>query len=242
MTTLMISKSIKNKLLQFLEIQKAPDLVSAYLFFLEKNCKVSPVILTIEKKIYKNSDDALAAAEKNNLIWKETEIKIGFIPPSVNIETKKVYICPFSGKAFGDNTHPNPQDAIYDWVAKTPENKERIGGVKAKRFYISEDPEVISQYIKPLKAPITKTVYSSVISGKLFNSKESTRQDFKEHYLKPISLVDVQNQNRYEIQQALLTFLENELQEDKMGAFVEALSDFSEFESYVGQWVEEEEE
>lgn len=239
MPTITVSETVKKKLLDFLHNAKSPDLVSAYLFFLEKSLRVQPVVLLSEKKIYKTEEEALKVAEEKSMVWKETEIKIGFTPPSVNEETKKVYICPFSGKAFGDNTCPNPQDAIYDWVSKCPENKERIGGVKAKRFYISEDSEVIKQYIKPPKAPITKTVYSSIISGKLFNSKSGALTDFKEHYLKPIALVDVQNQNRFQIDQSLLDFLEDRLDEDKIAVFVEALSEFPEFETYISQWVEE---
>ena len=75
----------------------------------------------------------------------DTEIKIGQDTRSVNEQTKKIYICPFSGKVFGDNTHPNPQDAIYDWVSTCAENNERVGGLRVKRFFVSEDPEMIQQ-------------------------------------------------------------------------------------------------
>ena len=57
------------------------------------------------------ADQAIDALEKENKLWNETEIKITYSKEAVNEETKKIYICPFSGKVFGDNTHPNPQDA-----------------------------------------------------------------------------------------------------------------------------------
>ena len=138
------------------------------------------------------------------------------------------------------STHPNPQDAIYDWVSKCPENTERQGGLRVKRFFISDDPEVINSYIaktKP-KEPITKVVFSSVLSGKLFNSKQSVIDDFKKNYLKRVSLVEVQNQNRYEIEDHFLAFIQKQLVEDKITAFVEALAEHEEFMPFVERWVE----
>ena len=44
---------------------------------------------------------------------------------------------------------------------------------------ISEDPEVIKNYIKRRKEPIKKVVYSSAITGKLFNTKGAVIEDFK---------------------------------------------------------------
>lgn len=75
------------------------------------------------------------------------------------MQQRKIYICPFTGKVFGDNTHPNPQDAIYDWVSKCPENKERLDGIKVKRFFVSEDPDVIKNYIQKRREPISKIVF-----------------------------------------------------------------------------------
>jgi hypothetical protein len=140
---------------------------------------------------------------------------------------------------FGDNTHPNPQDAIYDWVSKCPENKERVGGLRSKRFFVSEDPEVIKNYIVKRKDPITKIVYSSAVTGKLFNSKESVLDDFVKNQLKPIPLEEVPNQNRFQIEETFLAFIQNQLEESKINSFVEALSQHEEFSSYIDQWLEE---
>jgi hypothetical protein len=109
-----------------------------------------------------------------------------------------------------------------------------------KRFYISEDPEVIQNYAAKVKHkdPISKVVFSSVLSGKLFNSKRAVIEDFKTNYLKPVSLVDVQNQNRFQIEEGFLAFIQKQLEGDRVGVFVEALADFDEFMPFVEQWVE----
>lgn len=240
MTQTVISNELKDELEQFLKENTSAELVNTYLFFVERKFNLHPVLFPKDKIIYQSADDAVKYVEQQQQLWHETEIKIGFSNLSVNDQTKKIYICPFTGKVFGDNTHPNPQDAIYDWVSKCPENTERVNGLRVKRFFISEDPEVIKSYAaktKP-KEPITKVVYSSVLSGKLFNSKESVVKDFKQNYLKRLSLVEVQNQNRYTIEQHFLDFIQKQLVEDKIAAFVEALAEFEEFTPYVTEWLE----
>lgn len=241
MTTITISEEVKKALLAFLKGQKAPELVPTYLLYLEKKFKLSPVLFVRDKIIFPSVEEAINELSKEGKLWRETEIKIGYGLPSVNEETKRVYICPYTGKVFGDNTHPNPQDAIYEWVSKCPENTERVNGVKIKRFFVSEDPEVIKSYIKPPKAVVSKIVYSSAITGKLFNSKEAIIEDFKENFLKAMPLAEAQNQNRFQLHENFLQFIQNHLQEDKITAFVEVLSERPEFEPYVKEWVETEE-
>jgi len=236
-----ISADVKKDLLLFLEERRSPELLAAYLFYLERKFRLNPVVFVRDKMIYQNTDEAVNKLEGEGKVWRETEIKIGFGPPSVNEQTKKIYICPFTGKVFADNTHPNPQDAIYNWVSKCPENKERIGGVPAKRFFVSEDPEVIKNYIKPRKEPISKIVYSSAVTGKLYNTKEAVIRDFKDNYLKPLTLVEVQNQNRFQLEDTFLNFIQDHLQEEKIATFVETLAEDEAFHPYVTQWVETEE-
>jgi hypothetical protein len=154
MTKEMITKELKDALAGFLNQNRSAELVNTYLFFIEKKFNLQPVLFPKEKKIYQSADEVVKKLDKEGKLWHETEIKIGVHPPSVNDQTQKIYICPFTGKAFGDNTHPNPQDAIYDWVSKCPENKERVGGLKVKRFFVSEDPEVIQNYAARLKQRI----------------------------------------------------------------------------------------
>lgn len=240
MTQTVITEQIKNALQQFLQANRSAELINTYLFFIENKYNLQPVLFPKEKSIYQSAEDAVRLLETENKIWHEAEIKIGFSNQSVNEHTKKIYICPFTGKVFGDNTHPNPQDAIYDWVSKCPENTERINGLRVKRFYISEDPDVIKSYIAKtkVKEPIKKVVFSSVLSGKLFSSKDAVIQDFKKNYLKRLSLVEVQNQNRFQIEEHFLTFIQKQLVEDKIAAFVEDLSEFEEFQPFVEHWIE----
>lgn len=239
MATLVISENLKNDLDKFLKKNRKSDLITTYLYFLEKKFNISPVLFLREKTIYQSQDELIKKLEHQGKIWRETEIKIQLGQQSVNDQTRKIYICPFTGKVFGDNTHPNPQDAIYDWVSRCPENTERMGGLKVKRFYVSEDPEVIKNYIVKGKDPITKTVFSSATTGKLFNSKAAVVDDFLKSQLKSLPLVEVPNQNRYQIEEHFLTFIQTHLEESKISSFVEAMSAIEEFSPFVEGWLEE---
>jgi len=235
-----ITEEIRQDLKRFLDENSPVELINTYLYFVELKFNLHPVVFPKEKKIYQSAEDAVRILESEGNLWHEAEIKIGFSNLSVNEQTKKIYICPFTGKVFGDNTHPNPQDAIYDWISKCPENKERIGGLPVKRFYISEDHEMIMSYMAKVKhkEPITKVVYSSVLNGKLFISKQAVIDDFKANYLKPLTLMEVQSQNRFQIEEHFLAFIQKHLAEDKIGAFVENLSNFEEFVPFIEQWLE----
>ncbi|WP_194843891.1 DUF2709 domain-containing protein [Candidatus Clavichlamydia salmonicola] len=233
-----IAQEVKQKLLCFLKTQKAPELLGAYLFCLGVQMKLRPVACLRDKILYSSQEAAIASLEKSGKIWRETEIKIGTGLPIVNEGTKRIYICPFTGKVFADNVYSNPQDAIYDWLAKCPENTERQSGVRVKRFFVSDDLDVIKNYMQPPKKPITKVVFSSAVTGKLYNTKEAVIQDFQSAYLKPMSLFEVQNQNRYQMEESFLQLVESFLQEDKVAGFVEALAEDEVFHAYVTAWVD----
>ncbi len=234
-----IAQDIKRFLAEFIGKSKKPDLLATYFFFLEKKHNICPVLFVREKMIYQSKQTILSRVEKEGKLWRKTEIKIQVGTPPVNNKTKKIYICPFTGKAFGDNTHPNPQDAIYDWVSKCKENKERIDGVRVKRFFVSEDPEVIKNYVEKRKEPISKTVFSSGITGKLFNSKQAVIEDFEKNQLKEIAFTEVPRQNRFQIEKHFLEFIEQQLDEAKISSFVEAMNTYEEFSTHVKRWVEE---
>lgn len=240
MTKLVITDDLKSALESYLKKNSSAGLLNAYLFFIEHKYNIQPVLFPKEKKIYQSADEIIGLLEKEHKIWHEAEIKIGFSNLNVNSQSKKIYICPFTGKVFADNTHPNPQDAIYDWVSKCPENTERQGGLRVKRFFISEDPEVIQSYVSKVKhkEPITKKVFSSVLSGKLFSSKESVLKDFRTNYLQPMSLAEVQNQNKFQIEEHFLAFIQTQLNQEKVEGFVEALLKIDEFVPYVEKWLE----
>lgn len=242
MSKVTISDDLQEDLKTFLKDNPEAELVVTYLFYVERKLRLKPVLFVPDKMIYQDVEEAILALEKENKLWHEAEIKISLGQPSVNEQTRKIYVCPYTGKVFGDNTHPNPQDAIYDWVAKCPENKERVGGLKAKRFFVSEDPALIASYIaksKP-KEPITKTVYSSVLNGKLFSTRQSVIEDFKKNYLKEMTLFEVQNQNKFQIEEHFLNFIQKQLADDKITSFVEALAEIDAFLPYVTRWVESE--
>jgi hypothetical protein len=239
MANVVISENLKDEVLKFLKRIKKADLITTYLYFLEKKFNIRPVLFAREKIIYQSQEDLIQRLEKEGKLWRETEIKIQVGQQSVNDQTQKIYICPFTGKVFGDNTHPNPQDAIYDWVSKCPENTERAGGLRVKRFFVSEDPEVIKNYIVKRKEPITKIVFSSVVTGKLFNSKQAVIEDFIKNQLKPLELVEVPNQNRYQIEEHFLSFIQAQLDESKISSFVEAASTIEELAPYLDQWLED---
>lgn len=239
MAAFVITESLKDELVRFLQKNPKSDLLTTYLFFLSRKYNIRPVLYIREKTIFQGIDELIKNLEIQGKIWREAEIKIEVGQPVVNTDTKKIYICPFSGKVFGDNTHSNPLDAIYDWVSKCPENTERSNGLKVKKFYVSEDPEVIKNYIQKRKEPIKKIVYSSVSSGKIFNSKEAVIEDFKNQQLKEIPLTEVPNQNRFQIESQLLKFIQTQIEESKIAEFVEAATDQKELENYAKNWLEE---
>ncbi|WP_114544024.1 DUF2709 domain-containing protein [Candidatus Similichlamydia laticola] len=237
-----LSAEMLKELKNFLKKNKRTDLLSVYLRYVEKLHDVRPVLFPGTKTIYKSSESAIELLQQESKVWREPEVKITYEKGSVNSKTKKIYVCPYSGKVFGDNTHPNPQDAIYDWVAKCPQNSDRVGGVRAKRFFVSDDPEVIKGYITPNKRSIVKKVFSSQTNNKLYHSLETLLEEFKNSYLKPISLFEVQNQTRFTIHADLMTFLQAHISEQAVSDFVEALAEDPELKSFVSLWIEEEQE
>jgi hypothetical protein len=240
----MIPENIQQSLREFVSQNKRAELIPTYLYYLEQALNLQPVLFVKDKLVFRNADEAVSILGSEGKLWRETVIKIGYSQAAVNDQTTKIYICPFCGKVFGNNTCQNPQDAIYDWVAKCPQNTERSGGVRTKRFYISEDPKVIAEYAQKTetKEPIEKVVYSSVINGKLFHSKENVIEDFLTNYLKRISLVEVQGQSRFQIEEHFMHLIEEQLAEDKIAQFVEELSSLDGFSSCVERWLGEVEE
>lgn len=239
----MASQSISEKLLgeieQFLRKNKKADLVTTYLFYLSQKLGIHPVLYLKEKKIYQNEAEIIRSLESSGKLWRQTEINIQVGERGINAETRRIYICPATGKAFGDNTHPNPQDAIYDWVSR---HGEMIDGVRNKRFYVSEDPDFIKNYIVKGRDPIKKKVFSSLVTGKLFNSEKAVVEDFKHSQLKPIPLESIPSQNRFEIEERLLNFIQDQLDESRLGAFVESLSLNETLAPYAKNWLEDEDE
>jgi hypothetical protein len=55
-------------------------------------------------------------------------------------------------------------------------------------------------------------------------------------------LLEVPNQNKFQIEEHFLNFIQDQLQESKISALVEALSQFDEFAPFIDGWMEEEKE
>ncbi len=53
-----------------------------------------------------------------------------------------------------------------------------------------------------------------------------------------MSLAEVQNQNKYQIEEHFLAFIQSQLNQDKVESFVEALLKIDEFVPYVDKWLE----
>ena len=104
MANVVISENLKDEVLKFLKRIKKADLITTYLYFLEKKFNIRPVLFAREKTIYQGQEDLVQRLEKEGKLWRETEIKIQVGQQSVNDQTQKIYICPFTGKVFGDNT------------------------------------------------------------------------------------------------------------------------------------------
>lgn len=238
MTTLNFSKPQLNELSKFFKKHPRSDLISSYVHFLEIKHKVSPVVFMPQKKIFINESDLFETLERENTLFRETNIVIKIGAKQVNERTKRIYICPFTGKVFGDNTHANPQDAIYDCVSKNAKSDTNSKELPVKKFYVSEDPEIIKNYIHDSKKTLTKKVYTSLITAKLYNSKEAIIQDCKENYIRPISFLKVTEQNRFTIDEDFLAFIQENLDESKVAEFVEALSACEGFEAQIKRWTQ----
>jgi hypothetical protein len=57
-----------------------------------------------------------------------------------------------------------------------------------------------------------------------------------------LALAEVPNQNKFQIEESFLNFIQNHLEESKISSFVEALSQFEEFSTYLDLWLEEDKE
>ncbi len=246
MATFVITEAQKTSLEQFLKKHRKADPATAYLFFIEKKLGIHPVLFRRDKLIYQSADHAVKALEKEGKLWRETEIKLGFGAATINEETKKIYLCPFcfntsSRVIIGNNTHHYPVDAIYEHVSKCPENKERLDGLPVKRFSTSEDRELIKSFITKHKKSVTKKVYTSVLNDSYFNTKEAVAEDFKQNYLSSITMVEAQNQNRFQFEESFNLFIAKHLEEE-INDFVEVLSEIPFFVPYVTQWIKAQEE
>ena len=99
---------------------------------------------------------------------------------------------------------------------------------------------MIKNYIQKRTSSITKTVFSSGVTGKLFNSKEAVIDDFEKNQLRFIDLANVPNQNRFQIEDHFLEFIQEHLEDAKISVFIEELANHGElFAAHIQRWTEE---
>ena len=63
--------------------------------------------------------------------------------------------------------------------------------------------------------------------------------DFEKNQLKSMELVDVPGQNRFKIEEKFLIFIQEQLDDSKISQFVDEVSKYDEFKTYVDRWIEE---
>jgi hypothetical protein len=238
MATIVITENLKDELVRFLKKNKKTDLSTIYCYYLEKKHQIKPVLFIRDKTIYQSQEKLLETLEGQGKLWRETEIKIQLGQQNVNEQTKKVYICPFCGKVYADNTYLYPQDEICHHLSKQcKDNTQRVNGLPAKTFLVSEDAEVIRSYIPKQKEAKKKIVYSSAVTGKLFNSKQAVLDDFIKNQIKPYSFSEIPNNTRFNMEESFLAFSEKHF--NNIPAFYEVISRIDEFDPYMDQWSEE---
>ena len=56
-----------------------------------------------------------------------------------------------------------------------------------------------------------------------------------------MTLEEVQNQNKFQLENSFLSLLQDALVEDKIAEFVESLADDTAFHVYISQWIDTDE-
>ena len=71
-----ISEKLRNEVLKFLKKTRKADIITTYLFFIEKKFHLKPVLFPREKMIYKSLDNLIKKLENEKKLNRENEIKI----------------------------------------------------------------------------------------------------------------------------------------------------------------------
>lgn len=231
-TQFTISPEHRNELLKFLKKHPNADAVEGYCAHIEQKLKLKPMACPREKVIGKSLDDLIQFLDSQGKISRETEHTFHHGKQTVNVSTVKVYICPFCHIGIGNNMDAFPADRMYDHVSKCSKNTTLGDGVPLKSFSVSEDPEMIAEFITERKASVKKIVHT--VGSKVYSSKEAVLEDFKKNQIKPMTFYEVVlNPREFEIEKRLSAVIEEYVNEEKIIAFLETLSKHPEFEPYV---------
>lgn len=66
MATITITETLKDELIKFLKKNKKADLITTYLFFLEKKFNIDPVLFIRDKMIFQSQEDLIKTKRKGN--------------------------------------------------------------------------------------------------------------------------------------------------------------------------------
>ncbi|NBO23832.1 MAG: DUF2709 domain-containing protein, partial [Chlamydiae bacterium] len=69
MAAFVITESLKEELIKFLNKNPKSDLLTAYLFFLSKKYSIKPVLYIREKTIFQGQDELIKSLENQGKIW-----------------------------------------------------------------------------------------------------------------------------------------------------------------------------
>lgn len=210
--------------------KKGIDFTEVYLSIVRELYDIDPVYYVQNKTLYKNREDARRHLCEHGNAIETLKIVVHEEAPAVDENTSKIYICPFSGKVFGNNMFSHPEDAIYDWVAKLPNNEISNSGVRKKRFFVSTDRALIVSYLHPSEKQF-KIVYKIQGSGNLFLSQEDAELHLI-NSLGSMSLKNVLNQNKLVLEPSFLSLCQELLEESciqKVSAILNDIPQLSEF-------------
>ena len=80
MANVVISDNLKDEVLKFLKKIKKADLITTYLYFLEKKFNIKPVLFAREKTIYQSQDDLIQRLEKEGKLWRADIPNLHYFP------------------------------------------------------------------------------------------------------------------------------------------------------------------
>eukprot|EP00105_Crassostrea_gigas_P044026 XP_019928174.1 PREDICTED: uncharacterized protein LOC109620371 [Crassostrea gigas] len=228
-----IDPTIAEKLIEISGKSKG-EFTELFLNFITLEYDIRPVLYLGNRTIYRTPEEAFEKLTKNDEAY--TCIKLNTVghKPEVDNETTKIFICPFSGKVFGNNMFLHPEDVIYEWVMNCPENKVGKSGMKERRFYVSEDPKLISSYKKE-EVVETKEVFKSISSKKLFLSQEDAIEDVKKS-LKPMSISEVVSQKKHKLDDDFIELLQKVLDEDYTQQVFDAMLSCEGLKGITSKW------
>ena len=233
-TVLTLDKSVMDKIVSMCATKNF-TFSDLYILILQHVHDIDPVVFLPNKVIFKNSEDAVhkltTKAHTHNIAIETIKILMHRQAAVVNDETTKIYICPYTGKVFGNNTCNYPEDEIYDWVS-TYATSNNIG--TGTKFFISSDKELINTYLSS-NPDNYKTVYKIQGNNQLFLDVVTAEKQLVKS-LVPMDLNSVLNQNKFQIEASFLKVCQHVLQDSYISKIVAVLNQAPTLKQYSHIW------